>query len=153
MFEQLANPWWAFVLLGICAGILSGLLGIGGGVLMVPALVLVMSFAQKSAQGMSLAVMVPMALVGAMRYWRNGDVDMDFLVVGLIVCGSLTGVIIGTELASRLPAHVLRRIFAVVLIFLAIRMFIGPSGRSDTDGDNASQRTDVKSTIESGSTQ
>jgi hypothetical protein len=153
MFEQLANPWWAFVLLGVCVGVLSGLLGIGGGVVMVPALVVVMGFPQKWAQGMSLAVLAPMALVGAIRYWRNGDFDIDFLVMGLIACGSLMGVMVGTELASRLPAHVLRRIFAVVLIFLAIRMFIGPSGRSDTDGDNASQRTDVKSTIESGSTQ
>jgi hypothetical protein len=153
MFEQLANPWWAFVLLGICAGILSGLLGIGGGVLMVPALVLIMGFAQKSAQGMSLAVMVPMALVGAMRYWRNGDVDMDFLVVGLIVCGSLTGVIIGTELASHLPAGMLRKLFAVIFIIIAIRMFFGPSNQNGVDGDNTGQRKDTISKIEFGSTE
>lgn len=153
MFEQLANPWWSFVLLGICAGILSGLLGIGGGVLMVPALVLIMSFAQKSAQGMSLAVMVPMALVGAIRYWRNGDVNMDFLVVGLIVCGSLTGVLIGTELASRLPAGMLRKLFAVIFIIIAIRMFIGPSNRHDADGDKTGQGKDTISTIEFGSTE
>jgi uncharacterized membrane protein YfcA len=127
MIAQLSNPWWAFVLLGICAGVLSGALGLGSGVILVPALVLLCSFGQKSAQGMALAVMVPMALVGALRYWRNPQIDLNITVIGLIVCGALAGTLAGTELAARLPSHVLRRVFAVVLVVVAVRMFVTPS--------------------------
>jgi len=127
MLEQLGNPWWAFVILGVCTGIVSGTLGLGGGVILVPALTLLLRFPQKSAQGMALAVMVPMALVGALRYWKHGDVEMDLLVIGLIMCGSLAGILGGTELAHLLPGHVLRKVFAVVLVIVAVRMFMGPS--------------------------
>ena len=124
MFENLVNPWWVFVILGVCAGIISGGLGIGAGSIVVPALVLIFSFGQKSAQGMALATMVPMALLGAFRYWKNPAIPMDLDVVVLIVCGALAGTIVGTEIASRLPAHALRKIFAIFLIVIAVRMLI-----------------------------
>ena len=127
MIAQLSNPWWAFVLLGICAGVVSGALGLGSGIIIVPALVLLCSFGQKSAQGMALAVMVPMALVGALRYWRIPEVELNVAVLGLIVCGALVGTLAGTELAARLPSHVLRKVFAIVLIVVAARMFMMPS--------------------------
>ncbi len=96
MIGQLFNPWWIFVLLGICAGILSGLLGLGSGIILVPALVLLCSFEQKSAQGMALAVMVPMALVGALRYWKNPEIQMNAAVIGLIILAALAGALVGT---------------------------------------------------------
>ena len=71
MMGPLFNPWWVFILLGVCAGVLSGALGLGSGTILVPTLVLLFGFMQKSAQGMALAVMVPMALLGAFRYWKN----------------------------------------------------------------------------------
>ena len=152
MLEQLGNPWWAFVVLGVCAGILSGTLGIGGGVILVPGLVLLLCFPQKSAQGMALAVMVPMAIVGAFRYWRHGDVQMDLLVIGLIVCGSLAGTLIGTELAHLLPSDALRKIFAVVLVIIAVRMFIGSSESQETmTGENLKDQNNV-SMVEPGGT-
>ncbi len=77
MIGQLSNPRFVFVLLGICAGVLSGALGVGSGILLIPTLVLFCSFEQKSAQGMSLAVMVPMALVGALRYWKNPQMKSE----------------------------------------------------------------------------
>ena len=61
------SPWWRFVLLGVVAGIISGMLGLGSGTLLIPALVFLFAFPQKSAQGTALVVMVPMALVGATR--------------------------------------------------------------------------------------
>ena len=112
MIGQLSNPWWVLILLGIGAGILSGALGLGSGIILVPALVLVCSFEQKSAQGMSLAIMVPMALVGALLYWKNPDIEMNAVIIALIVLGALAGVLVGTELAGRLPGHVLRKVFA-----------------------------------------
>lgn len=124
MFENFANPWWMFVILGLCAGIISGGLGIGGGIIIVPALVLIFSFGQKSAQGMALAVMVPMALLGAFRYWDNPKIPIDLGVVVLVICGTLAGTLIGTEIASRLPALTLRKLFAVLLIIIAVRMLL-----------------------------
>jgi len=152
MLEQLGYPWWAFTILGVCAGILSGTLGLGGGVILVPTLVLVLGFAQKSAQGMALAVMVPMAFVGAMRYWRHGDVEMNLLAVGLIVCGALAGTLLGTELAHRLPGHVLRKVFAVVLVVVAVRMFIGSSkSQKAMAGEDLKDQNNV-SAVEPGGT-
>ncbi len=124
MIGQLSNPWWAFVFLGICAGILSGLLGLGSGIILVPALVLLCCFEQKSAQGMALAVMVPMALVGALRYWKNPEIEMNAAVIGLIILGALAGALAGTELVDRLPGHILWKIFAIVLIIVAVKMFV-----------------------------
>ncbi|MBW8042478.1 MAG: sulfite exporter TauE/SafE family protein [Planctomycetes bacterium] len=124
MIGQLSNPWWVFVFLGICAGILSGLLGLGSGIILIPTLVLLCRCEQKSAQGMALAVMVPMALVGALRYWKNPQIEMDWAIIGLIILGALAGVLAGTELASRLPGHILRKVFAAVLLIVAVKMFV-----------------------------
>jgi len=112
-----------FIVLGLFAGIVSGGLGLGSGAIVVPTLVLVFAFQQKSAQGTALAVMVPMTLLGALRYWRNPDIDINFSVIGLIVLGAFFGVLIGTELAGRLPGHTLRKVFAVVLAIVAVKMF------------------------------
>ncbi len=127
MLEQLGNPWWGFIVVGIFAGILSGSLGLGGGVLLVPALALACGYPQKSAQGMSLAIMAPMVLLGAFRYWRIEAVDVDLTAAAWVIAGALVGVMIGTGIACRLPTEVLRKIFAVVLVIIAVRMFIGPS--------------------------
>lgn len=122
MLAQLSYPWWVFVILGTAAGVISGSLGLGSGTVIVPALVLFCHFGQKSAQGTALAVMVPMALVGALQYRRHG-IEMDWLVIVLIVCGALAGTLAGTELAARLPASVLRKAFAIFLAVVAFKMF------------------------------
>ena len=126
MIGQLSNPWWIFVLIGICAGTLSGLLGLGSGIILIPTLVLLCGFAQKNAQGMALAVMVPMVLVGALRYWKNPEIEMNAAVIGLIISGALAGALLGTELAAKLPGDILRKIFAVVLIIVAVKMLMSP---------------------------
>lgn len=122
MLAQLSNPWWVFVVLGVAAGILSGALGLGSGTVVIPVLVLVCHYTQKPAQGMALAVMVPMALVGVLRYRMNG-IELDWLVVSLIVVGAIVGAVVGAELATYLPAHVLRKAFAIFLVVVAVKMF------------------------------
>ena len=150
MVDQLSNAVWIFVVLGLCAGLMGGALGLGGGTIIVPTLVLVCGYTQKSAQGMALAVMVPMALVGALRYWRNPEIEMYVLPLVLIICGALVGVLFGTELASRLPGHILKKIFAAVLVIIAIRMFI-TSGKSEKSGpDNGMTGQQTISTFENG---
>ncbi len=152
MIGQLSNPWWVFIVLGICAGVISGALGLGGGTILVPTLVLLCSFGQKSAQGMALAVMVPMALVGALRYWKNPEIEINTVIVGLIICGALAGVLVGTELASRLPSHTLRKVFAIFLAIVAVKMFTAsPRPKQQDPGDSLTNQKTVK-LVESGGT-
>jgi uncharacterized membrane protein YfcA len=124
MIAQLSTCWWLFILLGVCAGLVSGTLGLGAGVVFIPALVLLWGFEQKSAQGTALAIMVPMTLVGALRYWKNPEIDMSLTIILLIVLGALVGTLAGTEIAYRLPNQVLRKVFAIFLVIVAMRMFI-----------------------------
>ena len=152
MLSQLSNPWWVFVVLGIGAGLMGGALGLGGGTIIVPTLVLVCSFGQKNAQGTALAVMVPMALVGALRYWRNPAIEMHALTVGLIICGALLGVLLGTELASRLPAHILKKIFAAVLVIVAIKIFMTSSKPRRAGLDNSMIEQNTANSLEHGET-
>jgi len=121
---ELVHLWWGLVVLGICAGVLSGTLGLGSGILIIPALVLLFHFPQKSAQGTCLAVMVPMALVGALRYKLNPDVEVDMVSVGWLAAGAVAGALLGTELAKRLPSVVLRRSFAVFMVIVALKMLL-----------------------------
>ena len=148
MISQLSNPWWAFILLGIVAGIISGTLGLGSGVFLIPALVLFYGFEQKCAQGMALAIMVPMALVGAFRYWKNPLIEMNMPVVGFIIAGAVAGALIGAELAGRLPSHILRKIFAILLVIVALKMFL-TKPRQQSGHNGAGEQTKV-SLIESG---
>ena len=124
--SQLSNPWWMFVILGIASGVLSGALGVGSGIVFIPILASVFLLPQKSAQGTTLAVMVPMALLGAIRYWHNPSIEINMTMVALIVTGALGGVLIGTTIMEHIPGHYLRKAFAVFLVIVAVRMFVMP---------------------------
>ncbi len=122
MLEVSFGSCWIYVSLGLLAGILSGTLGVGSGVLLVPALVLLCQLPQKAAQGTALAVMVPMAVVGAIRYKLNPELNMDYQVIAVLAIGAVVGSLIGTEIAFRLPAHIVRKVFAVFILAVAIKM-------------------------------
>ena len=144
MIGQLSNPWWVFVLLGVCAGVISGTLGVGSGIVLIPTLVLLCSFKQKSAQGTALAVMVPMALVGAVRYWKNPEIEMDAAIIAFIVLGAVAGALVGTELVGRLPVNVLKKVFAIYLIIVAVIMFIASSRPEKQDlGESLTNQKNV----------
>ena len=113
---------------------------------------LLCGFGQKSAQGMALAVMVPMTLVGALRYWKNPEIEINVVIVGLIICGALVGVLAGTELASRLPSHILKKVFAAVLIIVAVKMFITPTKPTQLSLDNSLTEQKTVSSLEHGET-
>ena len=123
MVELSINSWWLYVGLGVLAGILSGALGVGSGILLIPALVILCHFPQKSAQGTALAVMVPMAVVGAIRYKVNPEIGMDFQLAGLLALGAVAGSLLGSEIAIRLSPYILRKAFAVFVLVVAVRMF------------------------------
>jgi uncharacterized protein len=104
---------------GAVAGFLSGMMGVGGGSIMVPALVLLVGLSQYSAQGSSLLAMIPAGAVGAYTHWRLGNVVTKVLP-GLIP-GILVGTFFGGTLAHLLTEFNLRLIFAAVLIWLGLR--------------------------------
>jgi len=144
MISELSNYWWVFILLGVCAGLVSGTLGLGSGTVLIPTLVLLCGFGQKSAQGTALAVMVPMALVGALRYWKNPEIEMNMAIIAFIVVGALAGTVAGTELAARLPSNTLRKIFAIFLAIVAVRMFtISPKSKQPALIDNPANQESV----------
>jgi uncharacterized membrane protein YfcA len=108
--------------LGAAAGILSGLVGIGGGVIIVPALVYFFGMDQKTAQGTSLAVLLPpTGFLAFLEYYRARHVDVKAGV--FIVAGLLIGGFFGGGFAQQLPQETLRKVFAVLLAITAIKMW------------------------------
>jgi len=107
--------------LGLAAGILGGFVGVGGGVLIVPVLVLVLGFDQHLAVGTSLgALLPPVGILGAYEYYKHGQLNVTYaLLLGL---GLLVGAYIGAVYAVRMPAATLRRIFGVFLLLTSLRM-------------------------------
>lgn len=134
--ESAAHGWWTFVALGVCAGVVSGMLGVGSGTVIIPALVLLMGFQQKSAQGMCLAAMVPMVAVGAIRYKLNPSIEVDVASAALLALGGVVGAFVGVEIVTRLPGSVLRKVFACFIIAVGLRMLFTP-GRARPSGDAA----------------
>jgi uncharacterized membrane protein YfcA len=106
--------------LGVAAGVLSGLLGVGGGILFVPTLTLVLSLSQVRAEATSLLAIIPVALVGAARQYRYGNVVLrDAAVVGAL---SVVGVVAGVELANLLPERALKLAFAALTLFVSAQL-------------------------------
>lgn len=121
-----ATPWpaWINVLLGVAVGILAGLLGVGGGTMLVPVLVLGQDINQHSAQGVSLLMIVPVGIAGVFSYSRRGRL----LVSGLppLLAGGAVGALAGAMLAHRTNAPTLTRLFALFLFGVAAQMILRP---------------------------
>ena len=118
-----------YVILGLVAGAFAAMLGVGGGIIFVPALVVFFSFVQQDAQGTSLAVILPTALVGTIVHHRHDRVVWRFAVpVGL---GGIAGAIGGSRLALALDPEILRRLFATLLVVIALRLFWRERSRAD----------------------
>jgi uncharacterized membrane protein YfcA len=126
-------PIWkvfALVVLGSVAGASSGLLGIGGGIIMVPVLVVAFAYSQQMSQGTALSVMIPTALMGAFTYASAHKVNWAAAV--FILVGSIVGARYGATLALVLPKEVLRTVFALLMVGVAVRMM--PRGTSSEMG-------------------
>ena len=112
-----------YVILGLLAGVLSGLIGIGGGIIIIPALVYLFGLTQHQAQGTTLALMVPpIGLLAAFEYYRAGHVDLK--IAGLICLGFFVGGLFGAKIAVGLSELLLKRIFGAVLLLVALRMLV-----------------------------
>lgn len=139
MFGDISNSWWILIFIGLIAGIASGLLGIGGGVIIIPSLVILFSlFDQKTAQGISLAVMIPMGIAGCIRYAQNPEISINWYAVAFLALGAIIGSLIGTSIVMHLPVPFLRKCFAVLLVLIAFKMFIAKPNQpiADTNDRN-----------------
>lgn len=109
------------IILGLLAGALSGLIGIGGGIIIIPALVFIFGLSQKMAQGTTLALLVPpIGFLAALTYYKHGFVDVKFAVI--IILGFIIGSVIGAKFAVKIPTDVLTKIFAISIILIGIKM-------------------------------
>lgn len=116
-------------MIGLAAGIGSGLFGIGGGVIIVPLLVFLYGLEQKTASATSLIAMIlPVGILGVWQYYKAGIVNSSHLKMGLIVSvGMFLGAFIGSKLSIALPTKILSRGFSLLLIYVSIRLWIQSS--------------------------
>ena len=112
-----------YMLIGLSGGALSGLLGIGGATLIIPALVYILGFQQHLAQGTTLALMVPpISLLAAWTYYRSGNVDLK--VAALICLGFFIGGLLGAKIAHLIPQESLKKIFGFFLLLVSMHMIL-----------------------------
>jgi len=108
------------VLVGLIMGISSGLMGVGGGIILIPVLVLGLGKAQHLAQGISLAVIIPTAISGLITYHRKGLID--YPKARLLAIGAVVGALISAGYVHEIPAEILKRAFGVVLAIIGASM-------------------------------
>lgn len=112
-----------YIILGLAAGILGGMFGIGGGSILIPAMVYLFGMTQHQAQGTSLAIMIPpIGLLAALRYYYSGNVKLG--MAAFVCAGFFIGGLIGANLIQNFPDIMLKRLFGIFLFLVAIRMII-----------------------------
>lgn len=111
------------LLIGLAAGFMGGLVGIGGGVIIVPALVMLVGMTQHQAQGTSLTmILFPVGILGVLNYYKQGYVDFKY--AGLLAVGFFLGSYLGSKYSLSLPQLTVKRIFAIIMIVLAIKIIV-----------------------------
>jgi len=113
--------WISYILLGLTAGTLSGFLGIGGGLILIPALVYIFGLTQHQAQGTTLAFMIPpIGLLAALKYYHDGNVKIN---IAMFMClGFFIGGLLGAMFVNKIPELLLKRIFGTALLLASLRM-------------------------------
>jgi hypothetical protein len=110
--------------IGILAGIIAGGMGVGGGIIIVPALVLIFGMSQHQAQGTSLAVLLPpISFLAVIKYHKDGYIDYKFAII--LAVAFFLGSYLGGLIAVNLPAKILKKIFGILMLFAGLRMIFG----------------------------
>jgi hypothetical protein len=113
-----------YLLLGLVAGIFGGLLGIGGGIILIPAMVFLFGLSQHTAQGTTLALMVPpIGLLAAWAYYKQGFVDLK--MAAFICLGFFVGGLLGAKFAVGIPGPILKKMFGTMLLLVSLKMILG----------------------------
>ncbi|MEP6615817.1 MAG: sulfite exporter TauE/SafE family protein [Ginsengibacter sp.] len=128
------------VLVGIAAGIMGGLVGVGGGIIIVPSLVYFLSFSQKSAQGTSLGLLLlPVGILAVLQYYKQGFVDIK--IVGILALGFLAGSYFGSRIALSLPQETVKKIFAILLLVIGFKMLFIDKKIEEKAGANTAKHS------------
>jgi hypothetical protein len=115
------------ILIGLVAGVFSGMIGIGGAIIIIPALIYLLHLDQHTAQGTSLAIMLPpIGLLAVINYYKAGAINLKFALV--IAMAFLIGGYFGSRFALNIPVDSIRKVFAIVLFLIALRMFFMKTG-------------------------
>jgi len=131
------------LLIGLLAGILSGLVGVGGGIIIVPALVFLLAFSQKAAQGTSLGILLlPVGVLAVSQYYKQGYID--FKVVAIVSFGFLLGGLIGGRVAVNISDAMLKKVFAIVLIITALKMLFFDGKSTPSKDTHTTIQTNAK---------
>ena len=122
------------LVIGLAAGILGGLIGVGGGIIIVPSLIYFLGFSQKEASGTSLGILLlPVGILGVLQFYKAGYVDMR--TVWLVSFGFLVGSYFGSKIALRFSQETVRKIFAIVMILIALKMIFFDKEMKDKKED------------------
>jgi uncharacterized membrane protein YfcA len=120
------QPFIILIAIGLAAGILSGFVGVGGGIIIVPALVYFLHYNQHQAQGTSLGVLTfPVVILAFMTYYRDcreSGSPIEFKVIGIIAAGFLIGSYFGSRIAVKIDQAILKKLFAIILFYTGIKM-------------------------------
>ena len=121
------NELLLLLAIGLAAGMLSGIAGIGGGMIIVPALVYLLSYTQHQAQGVSLTMfLLPIGFLGVYNYYKEGHVTADTIKIALIMCTTfVVGSFFGSKIAILLNQEVLRKVFAGIILVISLKMLFG----------------------------
>lgn len=109
------------LLIGVVTGVMAGMLGIGGAIIMIPAMVFLLGFSQQMAQGTSLAVMLPpIGIFAAYNYWKAGNVNITFAII--LAVAFIIGSFFGSKIALQMPQALLKKVFGILLLLVAAKM-------------------------------
>ena len=123
------------LLVGLAAGMLSGMVGVGGGIIIVPCLVFFLGFSQKMAQGTSLGILLlPIGILGAIQYYKGGYID--FKVIAIISAAFIFGSYFGSKLALSLSQGNIKKVFALLMMAVAIKMLFFDSRKTTVTKTN-----------------
>ncbi len=135
------------ILVGLAAGFLSGLIGIGGGVIIVPALVFFVGMTQKQAQGTSLGILLlPVGILAVIQYYKQGYLNVNYVIV--VAVAFIAGGFLGSKLAITLSEEKIKKIFAVVMLLIALKMLFFDKAKPAQAKDPGHITTNIQQTLD-----
>lgn len=128
------------IIIGLAAGFLSGLVGIGGGIIIVPALVLLLGFTQKQAQGTSLGIMLlPIGILAVIQYYKQGYLNVNYVLI--VATAFVAGGFLGSKLALSLSDEKMKKVFAIILFLISLKMLFFDKTPDKKTGLSGHQKT------------
>ncbi|MEP7237175.1 MAG: sulfite exporter TauE/SafE family protein [Ferruginibacter sp.] len=129
------------IMIGVAAGMLSGLVGVGGGIIIVPALVYFVGFSQKTAQGTSLGlILLPVGILAVWQFHKQGYIDLK--VVWILALGFIVGSYFGSKIALAMPQDTLKKVFAILMILIAVKMLFFDKPNKNAELNKLQQNKD-----------